>query len=59
MVFILFLLIRCSTELRIHNFEQFNDEDYIFLKSTLYLNLLENVNVKIDKADIFKIFDFK
>ncbi|MDP2362316.1 MAG: hypothetical protein Q8M94_00960, partial [Ignavibacteria bacterium] len=40
------------------NFEQFNDEDYIFLKSSLYLNLLENVNVKIDKADIFKIIDF-
>ena len=40
------------------NIEEFKDEDYIFLKSILYLNLLENVNVKIDKADIFKIFDF-
>lgn len=39
------------------NFEQFNDEDYIFLKTTLYLNLLENVNVKTDKADIYNIID--
>jgi hypothetical protein len=41
------------------NFEQFSDEDFTSLKSTLYLNLLENINSKIDKVDIFRIFDFK
>ena len=41
-----------------NNFGQLTDEDYIFLKSTLYLNLLENVNLKQDKVDIYKIFDF-
>ena len=40
-----------------NNFENFSDEDLSFLKSTLYLNLLENVNSKKDKVDIFRIFD--
>lgn len=39
------------------NFEPFKDEDFIFLKSTLYLNLLENISSKMEKVDIFKIFD--
>ena len=44
--------------LKDNNFEHFKDEDYIFLKSTLYLNLLENINSKMDRVDIFKIFDY-
>lgn len=40
-----------------NNFKQLSDEDYKFLKSTLYLNLLENVNQRKDKVDIFIILD--
>ena len=42
-----------------NNFEKFTDKDLIFLKSTLYLNLLENVSLKKEKAEIFRIFDLK
>lgn len=39
------------------NFDQLKDADFTFLKTTLYLNLLENISVKKDRLDIFKIFN--
>lgn len=42
-----------------NNFEKFTDKDLTFLKATLYLNLLENVSLKKEKAEIFRIFDLK
>ena len=39
------------------NFKQFSDEDFSFLKSTLYLTLLENVNQRNEKNEIIKVLD--
>lgn len=46
-----------SQRLNDDNFKQLSDEDYSFLKSTLYFNLLENVTQRKDKVDIFIILD--
>ncbi|MFZ1517866.1 MAG: hypothetical protein WAU11_03780 [Ignavibacteriaceae bacterium] len=50
----LFSLSQRSNE---NNFKQFTDEDFSFLKLTLYLNLLENANQRKDKVDIIKVLD--
>jgi hypothetical protein len=46
-----------SQRLNDDNFKQLSDKDYSFLKSTLYLNLLDNVNQRKDKVDIIKVLD--
>ncbi len=39
------------------NLNNFKKEDVLFLTSTLYLNILENLNGKADKIDIYCIWD--
>ena len=39
------------------NFNEFKKEDVIFLATTLYLNILENLIGKEDKIDIYCIWD--
>jgi hypothetical protein len=39
------------------NLDRFNKDDVLYLTSTLYFNILENLNGKEDKLDIYCIWD--
>jgi hypothetical protein len=46
-----------NAEELLKNFHNFKKEDVLFLSSTLYLNILGNLNNKEDKIDIYCIWD--
>ena len=50
-------LFSLSQRSNVDSFKQFSDDDLSYLKATLYLNLLENVNQRKDKVDIIKVLD--
>ena len=41
------------------NLDRFNKDDVLYLTSTLYYNILENLNSKVDKLDIYCIWIIK